>query len=70
MDGLGVLRGLPGYEFWPDDISYSDAPLDRIRGQKQVTDAYLVALATHHGGRLATFDKALAATHPEAVLIA
>ena len=63
------LRLFEGYEFWPDDLTYADAPLGRIQGHKQVTDAYLVALAAHHGGKLATFDRALAAVHPEAALV-
>ena len=31
-----------------------------VIGHRQVTDAYLVALARHHHGRLATLDKGLA----------
>ncbi len=31
-----------------------------LRGYKQITDAYLVALARHNGARLATFDAAMA----------
>ncbi len=38
-------------------------------GHRQVTDAYLVALARHHHGRLATLDKGLAALHGAAVLL-
>lgn len=39
-------------------------------GQAQVTDAYLAALARQHGGKLATFDRGLAALHSDvAVLI-
>lgn len=33
--------------------------LGRISGYRQVTDAYLVALARANGGKLATFDKKL-----------
>ena len=63
-----VLRALaqrPGYEFWPDDLSYAEAALGDVRGHKQVTDAYLAALARAHGCRLATLDAALAALHPD-----
>jgi predicted nucleic acid-binding protein len=38
-----------------------------VIGHRQVTDAYLVALARHHDGRLATFDRGLAALHDDAV---
>ena len=34
-------------------------------GHRQVTDAYLAALARHHGGKLASFDKRLVALHPD-----
>lgn len=53
-------------EFWPDDLSYADVDLSRVQGHRQVTDAYLVALAAAHDGRLATFDKPLAALYPHA----
>lgn len=36
-----------------------------VLGQRQVTDAYLAALARDHGGRIATFDKGLAALYTD-----
>jgi predicted nucleic acid-binding protein len=30
-----------------------------MHGPKQITDAYLLGLAKHHGGKLATLDKAV-----------
>lgn len=66
---LAILKTYAGYAFWPDDLSYESIFLDRIRGHKQVTDAYLVSLASARQSRLVTFDKALAAVHPEAILI-
>ncbi|MEZ5356556.1 MAG: TA system VapC family ribonuclease toxin [Bryobacteraceae bacterium] len=48
--------------FWPDDVSIADPlsfSLDELRGSRQVTDAYLVALCVRRGGRLATFDNAV-----------
>lgn len=53
------------HEFWPCDISLLDhARVDRSRvhGPRQVTDAYLLALAAAHGGRFATFDRSVALT--------
>ena len=50
------------HQFWPDDVSLRDAALfapDHIHGSRQVTDLYLLALATAHEGRLATFDTAI-----------
>lgn len=57
----------PRCEFWVADLSYRDVPLHELRGHRQVTDAYLVALATRHSARLATFDRALATAQPDAV---
>ena len=51
------------HEFWPCDLSLLDEQVfDRLRihGPRQVTDAYLLALAVAHGGRLVTFDRTIA----------
>jgi toxin-antitoxin system PIN domain toxin len=53
-----------GYEFWPDDADYGALDLSRIRGHRQVTDAYLVALAAAHSGNLATLDEPLVQLYP------
>ena len=55
----------PQHEFWPDDVPYADVPVKGIIGHRQVTDAYLAQLARARGGRIATFDRALAALHPD-----
>lgn len=50
------------HEFWPDDCSILDpAAIDtgRLHGHRQITDAYLLALAVRHGGALATLDAAV-----------
>ncbi|MCL2467755.1 MAG: PIN domain-containing protein [Micrococcales bacterium] len=68
---LRALADAPGFEFWPDDIPYSAVPLSAVIGHRQVTDAYLVALARHHSSTLATFDQGLALAYPaDVVLIA
>jgi len=57
-----ALRGLPGHEFWPDDISLLDPKkidLSRLLISAQMTNSYLLALAVAHGGQLATFDRKL-----------
>jgi len=59
---LLALTQQPGHAFWPTTISYFDAtaPFERrMHGPKQITDAYLLGIAKHHGGRLATLDKAV-----------
>lgn len=47
-------------EFWPETMSYSKADLRHVVGHRQVTDAYLGAVASARGARLATFDEGLA----------
>ena len=59
---MATLRTLAGHVFWPDDISLLDtAHIDvtRLLSAAQVTDSYLLALASAHGGQLASFDRRL-----------
>jgi len=63
---LGRFTAHPRHRFWPDSLPYSAISWRGILGQRQVTDAYLAALARHHGGRIATFDKGLASLHTDA----
>ena len=68
VDAAGVLdaiRSQDWHTFWADEIPYDAAHLVGVIGHRQVTDAYLVALARHHGGRVATLDKGLAALHAD-----
>lgn len=53
------------HEFWPDELGYGQVAMTGVIGHRQVTDAYLAALARDHGGHLATFDKGLVALHPD-----
>ena len=62
---LSGVRATAWCEFWSDSVSYADIDVSTIRGHRQVTDSYLAALAGKRGGRLATFDAALAARHPK-----
>jgi toxin-antitoxin system PIN domain toxin len=53
------------HEFWPDEISLRDEKIfamERIHSSRQLTDIYLLALATKHHGRLVTFDKGIPLT--------
>lgn len=48
------------HAFWPDDVSLLDddwLDWNRLTGHRQITDAYLLALAVRHGGRLVTLDR-------------
>ena len=56
------------HEFWPCAVSVLDPSVvdrSRVHGTRQVTDAYLLALATSRGGRFVTLDQAvpLSAVH-------
>jgi len=64
---LRAIRSQDWHTFWPDEIPYDAAHLVGVIGHRQITDAYLVALARHHGDRVVTLDKGLAALHGEAV---
>ena len=60
MDRLAGATTTEHHEFWTCSVSIlDDLAVDRTRihGPRQVTDAYLLALATHHGGRFVTFDR-------------
>jgi len=63
---LAILRqlcSLPGHHFWADNISLREAmEPDAALTHGQVTDAYLLGLAVHHGGRMATFDQRVVAS--------
>lgn len=59
---LGDAVASTEHEFWPDDVSLvAQGILDwnRVLGTRQVTDAYLLALAVRHGGRLVTLDQGI-----------
>lgn len=52
----------PHHEFWPCGVSLLDDRVvdrSRLHSPRQVTDAYLLALAIAHGGRLVTFDRSV-----------
>ena len=59
-----LVRNLdvPGHRFWSDSIGVGEA-LERmpavLTGHRQITDAYLVALAIHNKGKLATLDRGI-----------
>jgi toxin-antitoxin system PIN domain toxin len=58
---LDRITRLPGHGFWPDDLSAVDAfaPRPLLSTHRQVTDAYLLALAAAHEGVLATLDRGI-----------
>ena len=59
---LGAATAGRFHEFWADDVSLLDPAVfdaERVHGARQLTDAYLVALAVRHSGRLVTFDHSI-----------
>lgn len=53
------------HEFWPCQVSLLDPAVinpGHLHNPKQVTDAYLLALAVANGGRFVTFDRSIAVT--------
>ena len=70
-DALALLQanlGHPTHTFWADDLSLVKAlnPLiARLAGHQQVTDAYLLGLAIHKKGKLATMDRGALELLPE-----
>lgn len=64
-EALAVLRenqSHPAHRFWADEIDFAEAvrPFgNRLLSHSRVTDAYLLSLAIHKRGKLATFDRSL-----------
>lgn len=59
LEKLTALVGRPDHFFWNDLPAVADLPVLKrllIQGHRQMTDAYLLALAHHNEGRLVTFD--------------
>ena len=57
---LAAAADAPHHEFWPDELSLLSPKALRwtsILGSRQITDAYLLALAYRKGGRFVTFDR-------------
>lgn len=66
---LELMREQPWHRFWPDSIPYEANQFAGVIGHRQVTDAYLVALASHNDSVVATLDKGLAALHGDRALL-
>lgn len=73
-EALGLLRRVTcarDHSFWPDtlNITNEDEMLrTHLLGHRQVTDAYLLALAIHQNGKLATLDDGISALLPDTEL--
>ena len=61
---LNSFRAAPGHQFWPDELSLTDAStFPNLPASKHLTDHYLLALAVHRGARFATFDQRIDPSH-------
>lgn len=63
-----VLKGFTSHRnhrFWPADLQFDSVGWSGVLGHRQITDAYLAALARHHGGMLASLDRGLVALHAD-----
>lgn len=64
-DALALLQRMTRvgrHLFWPDDLDLTvdqGTLIDRAMGHRQITDAYLLALALRHEGRLITLDRSI-----------
>ncbi len=67
MAVLEAIRFQDWHVFWPDALPFERAHLAGVIGHRQVTDAYLVALARHHDASVVTLDRGLVALHPKHV---
>jgi len=60
VENLRSFQRHTNHEFWHDDVSLLDPSIfdfSRVHGPRQVTDFYLLALASARDGRLVTFDR-------------
>jgi predicted nucleic acid-binding protein len=61
---LAIFRGLceaPGHRFWSEDVGILQIlEPDAIITHAQITDVYLLGLAVHKRGKLATLDQRIA----------
>ena len=67
MAFLTQLTAHARHRFWPADVAYADIAWRGVQGHRQVTDAYLAALARKRRGKLISFDQGLAALHTDVV---
>jgi len=59
---LRTLCASRDHHFWARSVSLLDGELFRptlIKGHQKITDIYMLGLAVHHNGALATFDRSI-----------
>jgi len=71
---LKEIAAVPGHIFWPEPADgYASESLSqvvpKILTHSMVTDGFLAGVAKFNGGKLATFDKALARAFPDGCVL-
>ena len=69
IDVVDAVSNHAQHTFWSDDLGYAEVDMRAVVGHRQVTDAYLAALARARGGRLRTLDRGLAAVHADVAVL-
>lgn len=62
IDRLADATRTKHHEYWSCSVSLLDTEIvdsSRLLGSKQITDVYLLALATANNGKFVTFDRSL-----------
>ena len=62
LESLRKFCASRGHTFWEDAVSLRDARVFNLaagHGHQQLTDVYLLGLAKHMGGQLATLDRTI-----------
>jgi uncharacterized protein len=67
MQVLSLFLAHPAHRFWSEQPGYEQVDWNGVLGHRQVTDAYLAALARHHSGHVSTLDEGFAALHSDVV---
>lgn len=63
QEALRKICSAPVHQFWTDAVSLRDEKkYPQLPSSKQLTDFYLLALAIHHKGKLATLDRRIDAS--------
>jgi len=64
LELLDRITSMSEHSFWPDDLTLRETiGTGRILvGHRQISDAYLIALAEQHGGIVATLDRTMLST--------
>ena len=66
---LARIQALPRHEFWHDDHPFTHDVIATAIGHRQVADACLCDLARRRAANVATFDRGLAAVHPDVAVL-